>query len=231
MHGMSQTPTSPELQRPRDQPNLGIRALHHAVSATPIGIAFLFFCGNGYYGRLFKEFGLKPSVLEVSQIDIATMGFYSVCYAWYTIIRDNAWLWIKSALLGVGVAGIVLILLLLVPRMMSLFAPLAPIAKRIDQINRRILWAMLALLFVLGGLGGGDLAGSYDAKAIQKGRSAARSCYVVDGIPYRATILAQDKDRTILVHPDRTSLVSNEKLSFVASCTSFAGIRTSSPKG
>lgn len=221
MHGRSQTGSLADPESTKGHSSFGIKVLQHAVSATPFGIAFLLFCGNGYYARLFREFGVKPSILEISQLDIATMGFYSVCYAWYTIIRDNAWLWIKSAAIGFGIAIAIVAILVFVPRLMSLCEPLVPIANRIDRFNRRCFRWILAFLFLIGGLGGGDLAGAYDARSIQEHRKGPENCYIVDGVPYRSVVLAQDKSRTILVHPDRTSIVGNDRLSFVASCVLF----------
>lgn len=203
--------------------------LQNLVVLIPVAIGFLLFCGNGYYGRLTREFGFKASILELSQVDMATMGFYSVCYAWYSIVRENAWLWIGSALAGIAIGAALVATMFAIPKLLTHLEPLAPIAIKIDNFNKRAFkWFSLGLL-ALSGLGGGDLAGSYDAAVMQKGRNTAKGCYVVNGVPYRARILAQDKTRAILIQSDRASIVSNDGLVYIPECIKERGNQDAKP--
>ena len=180
-------------------------------------MGFAIFAGNAYFAKLLEYCGLKPGILAFSQVEMATMGLYSTLY---TI---PALLWKNLRYLAVGTAAPVLVLLIgLLARWkkrewLEYVIESRPL-KMFDRHNTAILKFLLVLFVCGAGFLAGDRGGARDARYLQYRRMHSNTCFNVNGRDYRGLVVAQDQNRTILMHRDRVSIVKNDDMSFVRTC-------------
>ena len=193
--------------------------LEKNVGATiSAAAAFLLFVGNGYYGKLFGHFGLKPSLLALSQVELATIGLHSTTFAFWQMIQENAIIFVAE------IACVLAVILLLValsrrwPCLREIGRRSTPVLDRFSSKWVTITKGFIVAFFGLSGLIAGDMGGSYDARYFEHARVTSHTCYSVFGVLYRGTVLAQDQTRTVLLHPTRVSIIRNDDLAFVRGC-------------
>ena len=180
--------------------------------------AFLTFAGISYYETLFAQFALKPSLLESDRAVVLVRGFWTTLYAIVKVISEHLWM----VLLEFALVGLLVIATIFAAKRWTFIArfgqAIRPWSDRIAVYDSRILKWSIVLVAALTGLLAGHHGGRYDAQAIQDHRANARSCYIVSGIPHRGILLAQDRERSILVKDDVILLINNDELSSVRAC-------------
>lgn len=190
---------------------------HIGIVVTSVA-SFLLFSGNSYYTTLLEGFGLHRGLLQIGQSEAATIGFLSVVFAFFELIRTY---WLRGVGImaaGFVIGGSVVYAMRRYPHFKRLIQPVLDVGEQIDRVNSTILKVFSVLGVVLVGLGAGSAAGTHDVKAFSAQRKVAKRCYYVDGVAYRGVVLVQDAVRTVLLHPDRTSLISNDRLSMIQDC-------------
>jgi len=194
------------------------RALTNAAVFLPVAGAALGFAGNTYYQRLFAGFGLKPAVVELSPLDIASRGFEAMIFAPFGFVREHGvaivWPWIPALLVG-GLIGLVL----------KRFFPstsfrqsLTRIVDRFDRLQARSLRWLVAIFVVGISFGAGFNAAIYDIAGIQQARTKPVNCYRIDRNVVPAVLLAQDKTTVVLVKAQSTLVRSFTTLE-IAACS------------
>lgn len=192
------------------------RALTNAAVFLPVAGAALGFAGNTYYQRLFAEFALKPAVVELSPLDIASRGFEAMIFAPFGFVREHGvaivWPWIPALFVG-GLIGLAL----------KRFFPSIPLRQRLtrivdrfDRLQARSLRWLVAILVIGLGFGAGFNAALYDIAGIQKARVKPVNCYRIDKTIIPAVLLAQDKTTVILIKAHSTLVRSFTTLEIAA---------------
>lgn len=193
-----------------------LTAENAALALTALS-GFLVFCGQGYYDRLFRDFAITPGMIEISNAQLISKGVECSFYALIILIKENVVMWAKSGLLGIAVAVFVVLLAWWIGGKAMILSMEATSNWLSRHTNRAAKWLIIALIASTG-LIAGQNGGKLDAASIQRARRKAPNCFFVDGKLYRAIVLAQDRQRTILVHANRTSFVANDRMSYVSDC-------------
>jgi hypothetical protein len=202
--------------RPHDAQ--GARFLANAAVWILSAAAGFTFAGYTYYERLFREFGLKPSVIELSSIDIAARGVDAIVFAPFGFVDDH-WRsivlpWLPAAALGMALG---LAFKWLLPHRRPP-AWLARLVKRFDRLQAKTMRWLIALFLVCLGYGAGYNAGAYDAAAVQRARGAAINCCTINGDTLRGIPLGQDDDTIVIVMATKMIVRAFTAID-VASCT------------
>lgn len=196
-------------------------ALDNVTTVVSALAAFILFTGNGYYDTLLVRFGLRPGMLALSQVEIASMGVYSTIYAIPAILIEN---W-KYLAVGTAIPVMTFMLLLLTVRtafgrlLQSFVVGTNSFSEKHPYVFLKI---PTIIFFCAAGLLAGTKAGEYNARAYNHARVRSTTCYATKGKLYRGVVLAQDQNRTILLHADRVSLIKNDDLAFVSKCPATA---------
>ena len=199
-----------------NKPSAVSRVLSNAAVLLPAAGAALGFAGHTYYQRLFAAFGLKPSVVELSSIDIAARGLDAILFAPFGFVRDHGesivWPWVPLMLCG-SLAGLAFRPLL------SNHAKrrLVPLIGRFDRWQARGLRWLLALLVIGLGYTAGYNAANEDVAGIQQARMRVVNCYRIDGAIIPALLLGQDKTTVVLVK-SRSTVVRSFTAMEIAEC-------------
>lgn len=192
-------------------------ALDNLTTVVSAVAAFILFTGNGYYSALLRRFGLKPGLLALSQVEIATMGVYSTIYALPAIILEY---W-RSLAVGITIPTVLAVIWLVAKG--TVFGKwLARGLVKVDNfsVKHPYLFIKLPVVVFFSSVGvlAGFKGGEHDAEYISHARKNSTLCYAIGTRLYRGVILAQDQNRTILVHLSRVSLVKNDDIRFISVC-------------
>lgn len=192
------------------------RVLSNAAVLLPAAGAALGFAGHSYYQRLFAAFGLKPSVVEISSIDIAARGLDAILFAPFGFVRDHGesivWPWVPL-MLCCGLAGLTFRPLLSNRTKIRL----VPLICRFDRWQARGLRWLLAFLVIGLGYTAGFNAANEDVAGIQQARAKIVNCYRIDGAIIPALLLGQDKTTVVLVKA-RSTVVREFKAMEIVKC-------------
>ncbi len=217
MSDVTEVTSAREGRAARPHDTRAARFLANAAVWIPAAGAGFAFAGYTYYERLFREFGLKPSVIELSSIDIAARGVDAVVFAPFGFLGDH-WRsivlpWLPAAALGMALG---LALKWLLPHRLPP-AWLARMTKRFDRLQAKTMRWLIALFLVCLGYGAGYNGGAYDAAAIQRARGAAINCYTINGDTLRGIPLGQDNNTIVIVMATKTIVRAFTAID-VASC-------------
>lgn len=191
--------------------------LDNMATVLSAAAAFLVFVGNGYFGELFKHFGLQQSILAISQIEMGTMGLYASIYAIPKLIYDNLFALMVSSLIPILSLG-----LWFITRKTAFGRMVRRTGDRILRFHDRhqvwfLKWPTI-VFFGAAGMLAGSLGGKHDAQYFEQERLRSNRCFAIGDKMYRSVVLAQDQNRTVLLHRDRLSLVKNDNISYVRPC-------------
>ena len=194
-------------------------AEHLALISSLVG-GFLVFCGMGYYKRLFAEFALDPGLVEISNFQLIAKGVDCSFYSLIQLVVRNWYRWGLSIVIG-SVIGLILIACLWHRGGMALLERIEPVNARVGRWTMTILKWNFAILLASTGFLAGSNGGGAQASYLQQVRANPTNCYALDGKLYSGVILAQDRQRTVLIRPDRTMIVDNSKLNYVIACDRY----------
>lgn len=186
--------------------------------AISVIAGFLVFSGQGYYDQLFADFAVRPGIIEISQADLITKGVECSVYALLKIVLDNWFAWLLGGLAGICIGIIISVALIrssIARNAAEIASPIVNFINWLTPISLR--WAF-GLLITCAGLLAGTNGGKIDAASIQRVRMKFPNCFSIGGALYRGHILAQDKDRTILVQSRRTSIIKTADISYITAC-------------
>lgn len=191
--------------------------LQNLATFVSAGAAFLIFVGNGYYGELFEHFGLKQSILAISQVDMGTIGLYATIYSVPKVIWDNKLQIALGGIIGFAAVFTAYGLRQTTPGKVAIRLG-AALSEFMERHSSWFLKWPTITFFGMTGLLAGHVGGQHDASYYDQEKYRAKRCFAVQGNLLRGVVLAQDQNRTIILHRDRVSLVKNDDVAFITDC-------------
>ncbi|MBB5711627.1 hypothetical protein [Sphingomonas xinjiangensis] len=200
------------------------RGLVSRLSAENLALAFtaiagfLVFSGQGYYNSLFSGFAIKPGLIEITHAELVTKGVECTLYAILTMIFENWFSWLAGAFVGISLGLLLALAIFKFNRVRHAVQITSPVFTFVGRITPISLKWMFGLLLATTGLIAGSKGGKLDADHIRQARGRFPNCVAVSGVLYRGHVLAQDKERLVLVQRTRTRLINTHDFSYITAC-------------
>lgn len=196
------------------KPSIIARVVPHSATILAVLAAVVYFAGSGYYDVLFRQFGLRSSVLELGQLDLAVMGFNAIFWSsWKTFLQM-----LQSALYGIPIVAAVVAALLLGIRSGRLSETVVSRLDHLATFSGRFGWWALAVAFVCAALVAGPYAARHDADAIRSAVVESPLCYDVAGTTERGRMIGQGPKITVIKRASDTVLVATDEIGRVFDC-------------
>ena len=196
------------------KPSIIARVLPHSATILAVLAAVVYFAGHGYYDEFFRQFGLRSSVLELGQLDVAVMGFYATLWSfWKTFLQM-----LQSALYEIPIVAAIVAALLLGIRSGRLSETIASRLDRLATFSGRFGWWAVAVALVCAVLAAGPSAGRHDADSISRTAIKSPLCYDVAGTTERGRMIGQGPKITVIKRASDTVLVATDEIGHVFDC-------------
>jgi hypothetical protein len=188
--------------------------LTQTVSLSVYLAALITYAGYSYYDALFRSFGLRPTILDLSPVDFSFMGFSAVLASFFKLLAEYWPLWLTE-LVGLLLVGAVLVFL------SRQLAWARALVEKLDALHGpagQFGFFAFGLALISTAAFSGWHFGSNDAGLIRSAAINSPLCYRSAETIHRGALIGQGPANTVIKTATTTVILTTSDIAEVADC-------------